>query len=801
MLKLPHLKTPSIFVILGATGDLANRKIIPSLWRLFQEGLLPDKCFILAFANTALTFEEFQNYIKKTLGGLIKNSSLDDLHSFLGFFAYTSGDFKSEESFKKIAIQLKKIEDGWGVCSNKVFFLAATPIFYETIFHNLAKVKLNLPCGGDLGWTRILIEKPFGHDLQSSQKLQKLLSKYFKEEQVYRIDHYLAKEIVQGISNFRFSNNLFEHAWNNTLIEKIEIRLFETIGVEQRGSFYDAFGAFRDVGQNHLLEMLALITMKFPEKKDPFAVRKSRTEIIKTLKKWDKNLIIQNTYRGQYEGYKNIEGVKKDSQTETLFAIKTELDDPAWKGIPIIIEGGKRCQQASKEIVVTMRHSTFCFLCEPGHHTKNQVIFQIEPKNQILIKFWTKKPGYETKLEERFFNFFLYEKEDETPYVEEYAKLFYAAMAGDQTIFASKEEVESLWRFTDPVIKAWKENLVPLQIYKQGVTPKVTFGQETEGEAFVKKIGVIGLGKMGANLSRRLMEKGWQVHGYNKTSEETKSLEKEGLRGAYSLEELLKNLSRLGDPALRESLATRTPKIIWLMVPAGKPVDEILFGNNGLSGQLKKGDIVIDGGNSFYKDSVARFKKLQTKGIHFIDVGVSGGPGGARSGASLMIGGNKSVSQKLEGLFGDLAKENGYQFFDGAGAGHFVKMVHNGIEYGMMQAIAEGFTVLKQSKYNLDLSNVTDIYNNGSVIESRLVEWLKKAFELRGQNLKSVSGSVGYTGEGEWTVKTAKEMKIKVKIIEEALKLRVNSAKKPSYTGKVLSAMREQFGGHSIKGK
>src|SRR3989344_2444201 len=178
MLKLPHLKTPSIFVILGATGDLANRKIIPSLWRLFQEGLLPDKFFILAFANTALTFEEFQNYIKKTLGGLIKNSSLDDLHSFLGFFAYTSGDFKSEESFKKIAIQLKKIEDGWGVCSNKVFFLAATPIFYETIFHNLAKVKLNLPCGGDLGWTRILIEKPFGHDLQSSQKLQKLLSKY-----------------------------------------------------------------------------------------------------------------------------------------------------------------------------------------------------------------------------------------------------------------------------------------------------------------------------------------------------------------------------------------------------------------------------------------------------------------------------------------------------------------------------------------------------------------------------------------------------------------------------------------------
>jgi len=786
MLKLPHSKTPSIFVILGVTGDLARKKIIPSLWHLFHDNLLPEKCAIVAFAKNTLSQKEFQNYLKESLKEKIKDSPLNEINTFLNLFTYVPGIFESKKSFQEIASQIDRSESRWGICSNKIFFLAASPSFYKIIFANLAKVKLNLPCGGDLGWTRILIEKPFGHDFSSSQKLQILLSRYFKEEQIYRIDHYLAKEIVQGIANFRFSNNLFENSWNNELIEKIEIRLFETIGVEQRGSFYDSFGAFRDVGQNHLLEMLALITMKFPQKIDPLVIRHNRSEILKTLKKWDKKLVAENTYRAQYKGYLGIEGVKKDSKTETFFTLKTELKDPAWKGIPIFIEAGKKCQEVKKEIVVTMRHPSVCFLCEPGKHTYNQVIFQIEPKNQILIKFWTKKPGFESKLEERFFSFFLYEKEDKAPYVEEYAKLLYEAMIGDQTIFISKEEVENLWRFVDPIINGWKNNLVPLAIYKPNTTPKVSFAKEIKdtAKALDKKIGIIGLGKMGASISQHLIEKGWQVYGYDKTSQATKRLEKEGLQGVYLLKEMAEKIS--------------SPRIIWLMVPAGKPVDGVLFGKEGLVQYLEKGDVVIDGGNSFYKDSVNRFKKLQKKGIHFVDVGVSGGPRGARYGASLMIGGNAKIFKKIEPLFYELTQKEGYRFFEGAGAGHFVKMIHNGIEYGMMQAIAEGFVILKKVKYKLNLAEVSDVYNHGSVIESRLMGWLKNAFDVYSDNLKNISGVVGYTGEGEWTVKTAKEMKIKTKIIEEALKFRMNSKNHPSYSGKILSALRNQFGGHDI---
>ena len=788
MSELPHLKTPSIIVILGATGDLATRKIIPSLWRLFTEDLLPEKCSIVAFSRDNLSKEEFSQYVKKTLEERSKIFNPEKLQPFLNFFTYVSGTIENEKSFLDIKDHIENFEKQWMICSNKIFFMAASPVFYNSIFVNLAKVKLNIPWGGELGWTRILIEKPFGHDLKSSRELQKMLSKYFKEEQIYRIDHYLAKEIVRGITNFRFSNNLFESSWNNKTIEKIEIRLFETIGVEKRGKFYDSFGAFRDVGQNHLLELLALITMKSPDVFNPSTMRSRREEILATLRKWNKKLIQENTYRAQYQGYLDIDGVENNSATETFFSLRTEFEDPEWRGVPVIIEAGKRCKAIKKEIVVTMKPSTDCVHCAPGDEAyRNQVIFEIEPRSQILIKFLTRKPGFEKKLEERFFNFFLYEQEDKTEYSEEYAKLFYEAMAGSQVDFASEKEVESLWKFTDPVIEAWENNLVPMQVYPPDTTPQPVFvNMEKKEEVLLNKsIGIIGLGKMGANLSLRLIENGWRVYGYNKSSEETHNLEKKGLIGCYSIKDMFVNHAG--------------PKIYWLMVPAGKPVDEVLFGKDGLINYLKKGDVVIDGGNSFYKDSIDRFNKLKKKGIDFIDVGVSGGPNGARNGASLMIGGQRNVFDKLESLFKTLALEQSYRFFEGAGAGHFVKMVHNGIEYGMMQAIAEGFNILKKSNYNLDLTNVADIYNHGSVIESKLVGWMEKAFVVYGESLKDVSGTVGYTGEGEWTVKTAKQMKLKAKIIEESLKFRIHSKKDPNYTGKLLSAMRNQFGGHSIK--
>ncbi len=302
-----------------------------------------------------------------------------------------------------------------------------------------------------------------------------------------------------------------------------------------------------------------------------------------------------------------------------------------------------------------------------------------------------------------------------------------------------------------------------------------------------KEIGIIGLGKMGANVARHLKKQGWKVTGHATTAASSRKLEGEGIPGAPTLGELVKKLSR--------------PRILWLMIPAGDAVDAALFGKDGLLTLLQKGDIVVDSGNSFYKDSIARAKKLTRKGVRFMDVGFSGGPRGARRGGSLMIGGETKTFKKLEPLFRALSCKDGYQFFEGYGAGHFVKMVHNGIEYGMMQALAEGFAILKKSKYKLNLTNVADIYDHGSVIESRLVSWLKGAFELHGEDLKAVSGSVAHTGEGLWTVKTAKKMGIKAKVIEESLKFRIRSEKHPDYTGKVVSALREQFGGHRVTKK
>ncbi len=300
-----------------------------------------------------------------------------------------------------------------------------------------------------------------------------------------------------------------------------------------------------------------------------------------------------------------------------------------------------------------------------------------------------------------------------------------------------------------------------------------------------KEIGVIGLGKMGGNIARNLMRKGWKVHGYDASEPVMQKLGDEGMHEAMTPSILISQLE--------------TPRLVWLMVPAGKVIDDVLFGKEGITQSLEKGDVIIDGGNSFFEDSIARAKKIKKLGIKYIDVGFSGGPAGALYGGCLMIGGDESSFRVYEPLFKDLAVSNGYQFFTGAGAGHFVKMVHNGIEYGMMQALAEGFAILKKSKFKLDLARVADIYNHKSVIESRLVGWMKNGFEEHGQDLKAVSGAVGHTGEAEWTIKTAKKMGISARVIEDAFKFRVASKKAPSYTGKLVAMLRNQFGGHSVK--
>ncbi|MBI5195925.1 MAG: decarboxylating 6-phosphogluconate dehydrogenase [Nitrospirae bacterium] len=295
------------------------------------------------------------------------------------------------------------------------------------------------------------------------------------------------------------------------------------------------------------------------------------------------------------------------------------------------------------------------------------------------------------------------------------------------------------------------------------------------------KLGYIGLGKMGFNMVQRLLEKNHKVVAFDKNKDAMKKISRFGVIPAGSLQSLAKALP--------------SPRLVWLMVPH-RAVNSAL---KELMPFLQKGDTVIDGGNSNYKESMRRAMELQKRGINFLDAGVSGGPSGARNGACIMVGGKKELFKKYEGLFSDLSVKNGYGYMGKSGAGHFVKMVHNGIEYGMMQALAEGFSLIKRSDFDLDLEKIARLYNHKSVIESRLTGWLKDVFEKYGRDLKKIPGSVAHGGEGLWMVKEANKLGIPVPVIKEALNFRIKSQKNPSYAGQILSALRNQFGGHKVK--
>jgi len=293
-------------------------------------------------------------------------------------------------------------------------------------------------------------------------------------------------------------------------------------------------------------------------------------------------------------------------------------------------------------------------------------------------------------------------------------------------------------------------------------------------------IAYIGLGKMGHNMVLRMREKGHRIHAYDPDPVARQRAEDAGIEVYPSLVTLIHRIAG--------------QKTVWLMVPY-TVVESIL---EEIVPLLAKGDTVIEAGNSPFRETMRRADELSHQGIHLLDVGISGGPGGARGGACAMVGGSPSVYEQYEGLFRDITTENGYLYAGKSGAGHFVKMVHNGIEYGMMQAIAEGFDVLRRSEFDIPLTDVARLFNHGSVIESRLIGWLTSGFEAYGEDLAGITGRASASGEGAWTVETAHELRVPIKVIEDAVNARTKSQEKPSFQGQVLSVMRNQFGGHAV---
>ena len=298
------------------------------------------------------------------------------------------------------------------------------------------------------------------------------------------------------------------------------------------------------------------------------------------------------------------------------------------------------------------------------------------------------------------------------------------------------------------------------------------------------KIGLIGLGKMGYNLSLNLMDNHHEVVAYDVNKEAVEKLSNEGATGAFTVEELVNELPL-------------SPKVVWIMVPAGEVTENVIA---ELKELLSEGDIIIDGGNSNYKESVRRAHDLQEKGIYFFDVGTSGGMEGARNGACTMIGGDSEVFRTIEPIFNDICVENGFMYAGKSGSGHFLKMVHNGVEYGMMQSIAEGFEVLEKSQFDFDYEAVARVWNNGSVVRSWLMELTENAFS-KDPKLDSIKGVMQSSGEGKWTVETALDLQTATPVIALSLMMRYRSLEEDTFTGKVVAALRNEFGGHGVVNK
>ena len=455
--------TPTIFTILGITGDLAGRKLLPALLSLYVKKELPNKFAIVGFSRRSFTREEFRSFIREHMHVKPGQYREEDVKHFIDHMYYEQGNFDTSESYAQLAQRLKNIDDNFGQCSNKLFHLSTPPSLYESIFIHLHKSGLTVPCGNDEGWTRILVEKPFGNDIETARKLDKKLGELFKENQIFRIDHYLAKEALQNILTFRFANSLFEPLWNKNHIDKVHIKLMEKIGVGSRGAFYDAIGALKDVGQNHLLQMLAVVAMEAPENFDAKNIRKERTKVLEKLQIIPPKNISSRVVKGQYEGYRFEPGVKEHTQTETYFRIESYINNARWKNVPFYLESGKEMSEQKTEINIYFKNDKSDKTYEDR---QNVLTFRIQPDELIKIGFWVKTPGFTMDVEPKTLKFKYSDFPSHSVLPDAYERVLYDAIIGDQTLFTSTEEVFFAWKYITSIINAW--NNVPLTIYKKG---------------------------------------------------------------------------------------------------------------------------------------------------------------------------------------------------------------------------------------------------------------------------------------------------------------------------------------------
>lgn len=457
-----------VLVIFGITSNLAQIKLIPALYDMEEKGLLPSGVTIIGIARKEMSDTEFKNYIHEVLHlenihhkHEIKQATFNKLCKRL---KYLNGQIQDQKLYEKLKKYLNH--------HNRIYYLATYPQLYHQIFQHLQKNDLNKQKGG---WTRLMIEKPIGFDLPSAKALNELLLKYFSEDQIFRLDHYLGKETLQNILTFRFANDIFEPLINKDYIDHIQITATEDFGIGRRGGYYDQVGALKDVGQNHQLQMLAFATMEQPEEFSNEAVTSQRLKILKNLVPLPDQVIY-----GQYEGYKKEASVSLDSATDTFYALKAYINNARFKDVPIYIRAGKMLKQTVTEISIVFKNPVnrlFKHL-ECGDEP-NVLIYRIQPNEGIVLKILTKIPGHETKLQPEYMQY-CYRVDPHTHYIPDpYERLLIDTIRGDQTFFNDAEEVEAQWAFIDPLIAVRDEPY----IYKPG-----SWGPK-EADELIKKDG------------------------------------------------------------------------------------------------------------------------------------------------------------------------------------------------------------------------------------------------------------------------------------------------------------------------
>lgn len=463
---------PFVMVIFGASGDLTKRKLMPALYSLFKDNRLPKEFSILGVGRTVYSDSQYRSYILDEIKKFIKEEDQNEtwIDAFISHLYYLSIDPAIESEYGLLSCRLEEL-GGEERPDNVLFYLATPPSLYGVIPLHLKKWKLNTKN------SRIIVEKPFGYDLESAQKLNKIYSSVFEERQIYRIDHFLGKETAQNLLAFRFANGIFEPLWNRKYIDYVEVTAVENLGIESRGGFYETAGALRDMVQNHLIQLVALTAMEPPAVFNADNFRNEVVKVYESLTPLNEVDLNEHIVKGQYtasnskKGYREEKGVNPESRTETYIAMKLGISNWRWSGVPFYIRTGKQMPTKVTEIVVHFKetpHQVFHSADGNEHPMANKLILRLQPNEGIVLKFGMKMPGPGFEIKQVTMDF-SYDKLGGVPSGDAYARLIEDCILGDATLFTRSDAVEASWKFFDPVLNYWTNNAdAPLYGYPAG---------------------------------------------------------------------------------------------------------------------------------------------------------------------------------------------------------------------------------------------------------------------------------------------------------------------------------------------